>query len=24
MYQDIEIKPAADFRRLEEVMVIAE
>ena len=24
MYQDVEIKPAADFRRLEEVMVITE
>jgi rod shape-determining protein MreC len=24
MYQDVEIKPAVDFRRLEEVMVIAE
>ena len=24
MYQDVEIKPAADFRRLEEVMVIVE
>jgi rod shape-determining protein MreC len=24
MYQDIEIKPAVDFRRLEEVMVVVE
>jgi rod shape-determining protein MreC len=24
MYQDVEIKPAVDFRRLEEVMVIGE